>query len=115
MTLLMVQRIQARSDRLLWARQESLRLSRGRPRDERLQLLNWAHFVGSHHGLTRAQRSFCRSMFAYILATVSMCVWVLAYAVQPSIAAPLILGYNLFLMLVMLIKPYNLRMAQKAM
>ena len=108
-TTLILERIEARRDQVLQARIESLKLSKGRTLPERRELLGWAHFIGMRPSMSRRTRTLYRSLFLFILGTVSFTIGMIAPAVHPSVGAPLVFVYAVFLLLILLIKPFRLR------
>ena len=108
-TMLMMQLKEIRNEQRLRARTDSIRRAKGKPRDERLELLNWAHFVGVHRGLNRAERNLYRSLFLFILITVSLTIWLIALHVPVSLGAPLVFGYDLFLWALVSFRPFRLK------
>lgn len=106
-TQLILERIELRREQILNERIESLKSAKGRTLRERHELLHWAHFVGMRPSMSRATRTFYRSLFALILGTMSLTIWLIALTVHPSFGAPLVLLYALFLLLILIIKPYK--------
>lgn len=94
--LLMLAQLERRQRRVILA---GLRLRRERRRTR------IAHYIGDRR--LRPNRSIYRWLWIYILTTLSIATWLIAAHVQPMYGAPLLAGYNLFLLAILLIKPYQ--------
>lgn len=96
--ILMLQTIEAREQRLILARG---RLLRERRRAARL------HFVRDRRvpPVTRATRNLLRTLTMFILSTISITVFLISARIEPRYGAPLLFGYDLLLIALLLIKP----------
>ena len=94
--LLMLAQLERRQRRVILA---GLRLRRERRR------ARIAHYIGDRR--LRPNRSIYRWLWIYILTTLSIATWLIAAHVQPMYGAPLLFGYNLLLLAILLIKPYQ--------
>jgi hypothetical protein len=64
-----------------------------------------AHFIGDRR--LRHRSPLLRALWLYTLATLSIATWLIAAHIQPIYGAPLLFGYNLLLLAILLIKPYR--------
>jgi hypothetical protein len=94
-------------DLILQQRIQSLRQARGRTIHERRALLHWAHFIGMRPTMSRSVRRFYRALFIFILGTISTTVGLIAIVVPEITALFIIAGYNLVVLLLLLVKPYD--------
>ena len=96
--ILMLQTIEARQQRIILARG---RLLRERRRAARL------HFVRDRRipPVTRTTRNLLRTLTMFILSTISITVFLVSAHIQPMYGAPLLFGYALLLIALLLIKP----------
>lgn len=87
------------------ARQQRLILARGRlVRNRRRAII--AHFIGDRRLAPRPTRSrVIQFTFIFILTTLSLTTWLIAAHIQPMYGAPLLFGYDLLLIALLLIKP----------
>jgi len=93
----MLQAIETRQQRLIFARGRLLRNQRH---------ATIAHFIGDRRLAPHPTRSrLTQLMFIFILATLSVTTWLIAAHIQPAYGAPLVFGYNLVLIAILLIKP----------
>ena len=65
------------------------------------------HFIHDRRmpPLRRRKLHLLRGTWFFILAVLSLSIWLLAFNSEPELAAPLILGYLLFILSILLIKP----------
>ena len=96
--ILMLQTIEARQQRIILARG---RLLRERRRAARL------HFVRDRRipPVTRTTRNLLRTLIMFILSTISITVFLVSANIRPAYGAPLLFGYDLLLIALLLIKP----------
>ena len=96
--ILMLQTIEARQQRIILARG---RLLRERRRAARL------HFIRDRRipPVTRTTRNLLRTLTMFILSTISITVFLVSANIQPMYGAPLLFGYDLLLIAMLLIKP----------
>ncbi len=92
----------------LEARQQKVVLSRGRLLRERRRTAR-LHFIRDRRVPInkRIARALVRSSFIFILVTLSIAAWLITANIHPMYGAPLLLGYNLILLAILLAKPYQ--------
>ena len=93
---LMLAHIERRQRRLIVA---NLRLRRERRRRP------VAHYIGDRR--LRRGGALYRWLWIYTLTTLSLATWLIAAHIQPIYGAPLLFGYNLLLLAILLIKPHQ--------
>ena len=96
--LLMLQTLEARQQRLVLARG---RLVRERRRAQRLHYLHDRRTPRPR----RITRNLLRSLTLFIALTVSITTWLIAAHIPPMYGAPLLLGYDLLLLTILLRTP----------
>jgi len=94
--------------RTIAARQQRLILARGRLLRERRRAAR-LHFI--HDRRTPLAQRFTlgllRSMIVFIAVTLSVATWLIAAHIPPMYGAPLLFGYDLLLLAILLFKPYR--------
>lgn len=95
--ILMLQHIEARQQKIILARGRLLRERRRK---------SIAHILGDRR-LAPRSIPIAQIGFIFILSTLSIATWLIAVHIQPMYGAPLIFGYNLLLITILLIKPYQ--------
>lgn len=100
MLLLMLQTLEARQQRLILARG---RLLRERRHAQRLHYLHDRRTPRPQ----RLTRTLLRSITLFIAITVSITTWLIAAHIPPMYGAPLLFGYDLLLLTILVLKPYK--------
>lgn len=92
--------------RTIEARQQKLILARGRLLRERRRAAR-LHFIHDRRipPVTRTTRNLLRTLTMFILSTISITVFMISAHIQPMYGAPLLFGYDLLLIALLLIKP----------
>lgn len=88
--------------RTIERRQRRLLLVHGRILRDRRQAQRW-HYI--HDRRDRRRPTLHAILFAFILATLSITIWLVSLNIHPSYAAPLLFTYNILLAAILLIKP----------
>lgn len=93
------------------ARQSKLVLAKGRLLRERRRALLNAHYINNRRRIPSVRSTLYRSAFIFTLLTASIGVWLVAFHIPPSYAAPLMFLHLAALSAILLIKPYKPRLS----
>jgi hypothetical protein len=91
---------------IIEARHQRLILTSGRLIRDRRHQRPW-HFINERRGRTDLTRKLYQGIFAFILMTVTVATWLIAFNARPDIGYRIIFAYNLVLFGILLIKPYR--------